>query len=71
MMLIEETKDLIRRYYQECNAIKGNPAKFDAMIDAFFPSDFVGHTPTGDTNFEKHNSTEPPCTCVPGSKLDY
>ena len=35
-MLIKETKDFIRRYYEECNAIKGNPAKLDAMVDAFF-----------------------------------
>ena len=53
-MLIKETKDLICRYYEECNAIKGNPAKLEAMIDAFFDPDFVGHTPTGDTNFERH-----------------
>ena len=53
-MLIKETKDLICRYYEECNAIKGNPAKLEAMIDAFFAPDFVGHTPTGDTNFERH-----------------
>jgi len=54
IMLIKETKDLICRYYEQCNAIKGNPAKFDAMIDAFFAPDFVGHAPTGDTNFAQH-----------------
>jgi len=32
-MLIKETKDLILRYYEKCNAINGNPAKFDAMED--------------------------------------
>ena len=53
-MLIKETKDLICRYYEDCNAIMGNTAKFDAMIDTFFAPDFVGHAPTGDTNFEKH-----------------
>ena len=53
-MLINETKDFIRGYYEECNAIKGNPAKLDAMVDAFFAPDFVGHAPSGDTNFEKH-----------------
>lgn len=53
-MLINEAKDLIRRYYDECNAIKGNPAKFAAMMDAFFAPDFVGHAPTGDTNVEQH-----------------
>jgi steroid delta-isomerase-like uncharacterized protein len=52
-MLIKENKDLIRRYYEECNAIKGNPANFDAMIAAFFAPDFVGHAPTGDANFEQ------------------
>jgi len=53
-MLIKETKDLIYRYYEECNSIKRDTAKFDAMIDTFFAPDFVGHAPTGDTNFEKH-----------------
>lgn len=52
-MLLKETKDLVCRYYEECNAIKGNPAKLDAMIDAFFDPDFVGHAPTGDNNFEQ------------------
>lgn len=33
IMLIKETKDLILRYYEKCNAINGNPAKFDAMED--------------------------------------
>jgi len=32
-MLIKETKDLILRYYEKCNAIKGNPAKFDVVED--------------------------------------
>ncbi len=54
IMLIKDTKDLISRYYEECNAIKGNPAKFDAMMDAFFAPNFVGHAATGDTNFEQH-----------------
>ena len=53
-MSIKETKDIICRYYEECNAIKGNPAKFDALTDVFFAPDFVGHVPTGDTNFEQH-----------------
>ena len=52
-MLIRETKDLIGRYYEECNAIKGNLSKFEAMVDAFFVPDFIGHAPTGDTNFEQ------------------
>jgi steroid delta-isomerase-like uncharacterized protein len=52
-MLIKETKDLIGRYYEECNAIKGNLAKFEGMVDAFFVPDFIGHSPTGDTNFEQ------------------
>ena len=52
-MLINETKDFIRGYYEECNAIKGDLAKFEAMVDAFFVPDFIGHAPTGDTNFEQ------------------
>ena len=53
-MSIEETKDLIVRYYEECNAIKGNPTKFADMIVAFFAPNFIGHSPAGDTNFEQH-----------------
>jgi steroid delta-isomerase-like uncharacterized protein len=53
IMSIRETKDLIGRYYEECNAIKGNLAKFEAMADRFFVADFIGHAPTGDTNFEQ------------------
>ena len=52
-MSIRETKDLIGRYYEECNAINGNLAKFEAMADGFFVPDFIGHAPTGDTNFEQ------------------
>ncbi len=54
-MSTEENKALVRRYYEECNAIKGNPAKVRAMVDEFFAPDFVGHAPvSGDMNFEKH-----------------
>jgi predicted ester cyclase len=53
-MLIKETKDLIVRYYEECNAIKGDPTKFAAVIVAFFAPNFIGHAPTGDINFEQH-----------------
>jgi steroid delta-isomerase-like uncharacterized protein len=52
-MSIRETKDLIGRYYEECNAIKGNLARFEAMVNAFFDPAFMGHAPTGDTNFEQ------------------
>jgi steroid delta-isomerase-like uncharacterized protein len=53
IMVIKETRDLIGRYYEECNAIKGNLSKFEAMADALFVPDFIGHAPTGDTNFEQ------------------
>ena len=53
-MSIEENKALIRRYYEQCNAIKGNPARVRAMVDEFFAPDFVGHTAIGDMNFEQH-----------------
>ena len=53
-MPTEENKVLVRRYYEECNAIKGDPAKVRAMVDEFFAPDFVGHTPRGDMNFEQH-----------------
>ena len=53
-MSIEENKALIRRYYEQCNAIKGNPARVRAMVDEFFAPDFVGHTTIGDMNFEQH-----------------
>ena len=53
-MSTEENKALVRRYYEECNAIKGNPAKVRAMVDEFFTPDFVGHSPIEDMNFEHH-----------------
>jgi len=53
-MSTEENKALMRRYYEECNAIKGNPAKVRAMVDQFFAPDCVFHSPLGDMNFEQH-----------------
>ena len=53
-MSTEENKVLVRRYYEECNAIKGDPAKVHAMVDEFFAPDFVAHAPvSGDMNFEE------------------
>jgi steroid delta-isomerase-like uncharacterized protein len=53
-MLLKESKDLIGRYYEECNAIRGKLAKFEAIADALFVPQFVGHAPTGDTtDFEQ------------------
>ena len=53
-MSTEENKALVRRYYEECNAIKGDPAKVRAMVDEFFAPDFVVHAPvSGDMNFEE------------------
>ena len=53
-MSIEENKALVRRYYEECNAIKGDPDRVRAMVDEFFTPDFVGHSPMGDMNSEQH-----------------
>jgi predicted ester cyclase len=55
VMSIEENKALVRRYYEKCNAIKGDPTKVRVMVDEFFAPDFVGHGPvSGDMNFEVH-----------------
>lgn len=53
-MSTSKNKDVMRRYYEECNAIKGNPAKVRAMIDKFFAPDSIVHGTTGDMNFEQH-----------------
>jgi predicted ester cyclase len=51
---MEENKVLVQGYYEECNAIKGDPAKVHAMVDEFFAPEFVGHAPvSGDLNFEE------------------
>ena len=40
-------------YNPKSNIDEAELAKFEAMVDAFFVPDFIGHAPTGDTNFEQ------------------
>ena len=42
-MTTEENKVLVQGYYEEYNAIKGDPAKVYAMVNEFFAPEFVGH----------------------------
>jgi predicted ester cyclase len=49
----EENKDLTRQYHEDCNAIKGNPARVRAMVDKYYAPNWVGHSDTGDINREQ------------------
>ena len=52
-MSIEENKDLVTRYTEESNAVKGDVNKILAICDKYYAPKFVYHLTIGDWNFEQ------------------
>jgi ketosteroid isomerase-like protein len=52
-MPVEENKDLLTRYIEESNAVKGDITKILAICDKYYAPNFVYHLTLGDWNFEQ------------------
>ena len=53
-MSIEENKELVREFFKDANATKGDASKIPAFISKFFSYEAVLHQTMGDMNREQY-----------------